>query len=129
MIGNAAALGDRVAGPYQCFQPMGSVIHPTELVSCAYDVGKIAIEAVVSAGRIIECDGYYSEDEITFTPLWYGLELSRETATQGSQQFMVASGRIPAGGGFYIKMRSDGTNVTDWCDIKAQFHVYPSALD
>lgn len=128
MTGNAAALIDRIAGVYQCVIPMNSVWHPTELVLVAYDVGKIVIEAASSNALIYECDGYYSLDEVTFTPLWYGLELSRDEVTRGCQMFPVNSARIPAGAGFYLKCRSNGTDVADYVDFKAQYHLYPSEL-
>jgi hypothetical protein len=130
LTGNAAALIDRVAGGYQCVCPMNSVRNPFESGSpvCKYDCGKIVVEATVSDALITEVDGYYSADEITFVPLWYGLEASRDQATKGCQQFMVNSRRIPAGSGFYIKARSNGTDPTDWIDFKAQYHIYPSSL-
>lgn len=128
LTGNAAALIDRIAGGYQCIVPMNSVWHPTELVLVKYDIGKIVVEACSVDTLLVECDGYYSSDEVTFTPLWYGLELSRQDKDKGCQTYMVSSARIPAGGGFYVKMRSNGTDNESWVDFKAQYHVYPSAL-
>jgi hypothetical protein len=128
LTGNAAALIDRIAGAYQCVCPMNSVIHPTELVPVKYDIGKMIVEANADDALIVECDGYYSVDEVTFVPLWYGLEMSRTPMAKGCQTYMVSSQRIPAGAGFYVKMRSDGTTNTDWVDFKAQYHLYPSTL-
>jgi hypothetical protein len=129
LTGNHANLISRVAGDYQCVCPMNSVVHPTELVVCKYDVGKMVAEAASSNALIYECDGYYSSDEVTFTPLWYGLEMSRDEVTKGCQMFPVNSHRIPAGAGFYIKARSNGTDAADYIDFKAQYHVYPTELD
>jgi hypothetical protein len=128
--GNAAALINRVAGAYQCICPMNSVRNPFEANSpvCRYDVGKMVVEAVNDDALIVECDGYYSADELTFTPLWYGLEMSRDIVTKGCQLYTVSSSRIPAGSGFYIKMRSNGTNVADYIEFKAQYHIYPTNL-
>jgi hypothetical protein len=128
LTGNAAALIDRVAGGYQCICPMNSVRHPTELGLCKYDVGKIVVEGISADTLIVECDGYYSTDEVTFTAMWYGLECSKTPVTDGSQTFVVNSHRIPKGGGFYIKMRSSGTDAASWVDLKAQYHVYPTQL-
>jgi hypothetical protein len=130
MTGNAAALIDRIAGAYQCVVPMNSVWHPTELVLVPYDVGKVVVEATSTAdATIIECDGYCSADEVTFTPLFYGLELSREEATKGCQAFLVSTDRVPQGSGFYVRMRSNGTNVADYVEFKVQYHLYPSDLE
>jgi hypothetical protein len=96
---------------------------------CEYDVGKIVVEAASSNALIYECDGYYSLDEITFYPLWRGLELSRDEVTRGSQTFIVNSGRIPAGAGFYIRGRTNGTDPAETIDFKAQYHIYPPALN
>jgi hypothetical protein len=130
LTGNAAALDDRVAGGYQCVCPMNSVRNSFETNSpvCKYDVGKIVVEATVSDSLVTEIDGYYSADELTFVPMFYGLEASRDQASKGCQQFLVSSGRIPAGAGFYIKARSNGTDPADWIDFKAQYHIYPSRL-
>jgi hypothetical protein len=130
MTGNAAALIDRIAGDYQCIIPLLSVWHPTELVLVPYDVGKVVVEATSTAdATIVECDGYYSMDEVTFVPMFYGLELSREEATKGSQTFIVSTQRVPPGGGFYLRCRSNGTNVADYVEFKVQYHLYPSELD
>jgi hypothetical protein len=128
LSGNATPATDSIAGPYQCVVPMNSVWHPVELALCKYDIGKVVVEGISATGMIAECDGYYSSDEVTFTPLWYGLECSKEPATNGCQTFMVSSHRIPAGAGFYVKMRSNQTSTSAWIDFKAQYHVYPSAL-
>lgn len=138
--GNATPATDSIGGPYQCIVPMSSVWYvnatytglvedPTSgAVLCKYDVGKIVVEAASSNALVYECDGYYSMDEITFVPLWYGLELSRDEVTRGCQTFMVSSHRIPAGAGFYIRGRTNGTDPAEYIDLKAQYHVYPSNL-
>ena len=135
MSGNAAALINRIAGPYQCVIPMNSVRNTFESPYntqysplCKYDVGKVIIEGISDQAMIVECDGYYSSDEVTFTELWHALELSREPASNGSQMYPVNAGRIPAGAGFYLKMRSNLTAVNEWVDYKAQYHFYPSTL-
>ncbi len=124
MTGNAAALGNRVAGAYQTMIPMGAV-RDTGGNLVYYDPNIIVVEAIVSAGRIVECDLYYSGDEVTFTLLAAGIDLSRDTMTQGSQEYTFQCGRVPPGAGLYAKMRSDGTLITDWIDIKIQIHTYP----
>jgi hypothetical protein len=128
MDGNANPATNSIAGSYQCVCPMNSVWHPTELVLTKYDVGKIIVEAVKTETLVYECDGYYSTDESTFTPLWYGLECSRDIKVNGCQTYMVNSHRIPAGAGFYLKMRSNGTDPAEYIDFKAQYHMYPSTL-
>lgn len=125
LSGDASPATNSIAGPYQCIVPMNSVWHPTGNALCKYDVGKVVVEAISDAGAIVECDGYYSTDEVTFVPLWYGLEISREPASQGSQTMLVSSARIPEGAGFYVKMRSNLTSTAAWVDFKVQYHLYP----
>jgi len=122
--GNAAALGNRVAGDMQMLIPMGSVIDDNGN-QVWYDPAIIVAEAVVSANMIIEADTYWSTDEITFHLMGVGLDISKDVAAAGATQFQTSVQRIPPGGGLYVKMRSDGNNAADWIDIKTHAHYYP----
>jgi len=125
LSGNAAALGNRIAGPYQTFVPMNSV-RDSALNLVRYDIDSFIVEAVSSITMIIEADVYYSVDEVTFVLLSYGNNLSREILSNGSQQTIQRCSRVPAGAGLYLKIRSDGTvPATDNLDLKVQLHQYP----
>lgn len=124
MTGNAVALGDRVAGAYQMLIPMNSVMDDSgNLVY--YDPAIFVSEAVSLTTIIIECDSYWSSDEVTFTLMGLGLDVSKELITTGASQFKMGVQRIPPGAGFYVKMRSSGTVITDWIDFKIHTHYYP----
>jgi len=127
LTGNAAALGDRVAGDYQMVIPMGAVISDAG-AQVWYEPEILVAESVVSANRIIEVDTYWSTDEITFNLMGIGLDVSKDVATAGASQFYTKVQRVPPGGGVYVKMRSDGTNPADWIDFKMHSHYYPSGV-
>ena len=127
LTGNAAALGDRVAGDYQMVIPMGAVISDAG-AQVWYEPEILVAESVVSANRIIEVDTYWSTDEITFNLMGIGLDVSKDVATAGASQFYTKVQRVPPGGGVYVKMRSDGTDPADWIDFKMHSHYYPSGV-
>jgi len=127
LTGNAAALGDRVAGDYQMVIPMGAVISDAG-AQVWYEPEILVAESVVSANRIIEVDTYWSTDEITFNLMGIGLDVSKDVATAGATQFYTKVQRVPPGGGVYVKMRSDGTDPADWIDFKMHSHYYPSGV-
>jgi hypothetical protein len=122
--GNAAALGNRVAGDMQMLIPMGAVINDSGSL-VYYDPAVIVAEATNSASMIVEMDLYWSTDEITFNLMGIGLDISKDSTSAGALQFATQVQRIPPGGGLYTKMRSDGNAVTDWVEIKAHSHYYP----
>lgn len=128
MTGNAAALGNRIAGGYQVVLPMGYIVDPATGVTVKFDPEIVITEAVVAIGRIIEMDLYYSTDEVTFTLINYGLNLSMSTATAGSDMHINKGQRCPAGAGLYTVMRSDGTVNTDWVNYKVHVHQYPPGV-
>jgi hypothetical protein len=127
LTGNAAALGNRVAGAYQMVIPMGAVISDAG-AQVWYEPEIFVAESVVSANRIIEVDTYWSTDEITFNLMGIGLDVSKDVATAGATQFYTKVQRVPPGGGVYVKMRSDGTDPADWIDFKMHSHYYPSGV-
>lgn len=126
--GNHATLNSRVAGAYQMVIPIGSSLHTDGVTPVKYDVNMIVTENVVSASRIIEADIYYSLDGVNFTMLSYGLNLSKDNTSAGSQIHPLPNGRPPLGAGLYVKMRSDGTQTTDWVEYKVQLHQYPPGV-
>lgn len=132
MNGNSAAgtpPNDCVAGDYQVFQPMGWVQDDAGN-QVAYDPTIVIVEGTSQANTIVvECDLYYSTDEVTFVKTTDGLNITFQGAggggSIGSQQFICSNQRYPAGAGLYVRVRSTGTNPADTVDMKVQFHRYP----
>jgi hypothetical protein len=124
MTGNAAGPpADCVAGPYQTLCPMGFVTDFSgNLVY--YDNSWAIVEATSSASMVVEVDFYYSPDEITYTMLSCGINLSRDVTTQGCQDYPVTMFRIPPGAGLYVKMRTNVASTSEWLDFKIQRHTY-----
>lgn len=127
MSGNAAALGNRVAGCFHCLVPPYTVVDINGR-SVKYDASVIIVEAISATNLLTECDLYNSIDEITYNYMSMGQELSRETLAAGSQEYHTRVVRVPEGYGLYCKMRSNGNAITDWVDIKIQLHTYPYGL-
>lgn len=125
LTGNAVLLNNRMAGPYQTLIPIGAS-GPYK-----YDPSIIIVEGASSGAMVIEGDLYWSLDEVTFSLLESGLNLSFGSGggvNVGSQQFLCNMQRVPVGAGIYIKCRSNGTLITDWVDLKLQIHQYASGL-
>ena len=127
MTGNAAALGNRVAGAYQTVIPMCSVMDDNGR-EVWYDPCIFVSEAVSLTTIVIECDTYWSDDEVTFHLMGMGLDVSKELITTGAGQFQMGLQRVPPGAGVYVKFRSSGTVTTDWIDFKFHSHYYPFGL-
>lgn len=127
---NAAAPnnpGDNIAGDMQTIIPMKSVLD-SSLIAVRYDIDGIVVEAVNTTSEIIEADLYYSTDEVTFYNMDYGVNLSKDVATQGSQQVVIRGARLPTNAGLYTKMRASGVSNTSWVDFKVQMHQYPAGM-
>lgn len=129
MNGNSAVgtpPNDCIAGDYQMFQPLGWVKDGSgNLVR--YDSPLIVVEASsMAVATVIEADIYYSTDEITFVKMVDGLNISFNVTTgAGSMQFFANQQRIPAGGGLYIRVRSNDTSNVATVDLKVEYHRYP----
>jgi hypothetical protein len=117
-------LNDRIAGPFQTFVAMGSVIDSATGVPVRYDIDSFISEAVSQSNSIIEVDAYFSMDEITFVLMSYGNNVSKDAAVNGAQQVLQRSERVPAGGGLYLRLREDVSSA-ETIDMKVQFHQYP----
>jgi hypothetical protein len=127
MTGNAAALGNRIAGCYHCIVPPYTVVDISGNY-VKYDPSQFVVESISSNSMIVECDIYYSIDESSYTYVGMGLELSRDTASAGSQEYVTRLPRVTEGYGIYCKMRSNGNSTSDWIDCKVQIHTYNYGL-
>lgn len=128
MTGNAAGPpADCVAGAYQTMMPIGFARDFSGNLT-NYDSSWLVVEATSSASMIVEADLYYSPDEVTYTMVARGINLSRDTTTQGCQEYPVAMARAPAGAGMYVKMRSNVAATNEWADFKIQRHTYPVGI-
>lgn len=127
MSGNAAALGNRIAGCYHCLIPPYTVVDVSGRF-VKYDSSVLVVEAISATNLLTECDLYNSIDEISFNYMSMGQELSREPLAAGSQEYHTRVPRVAEGYGLYCKMRSNGNAITDWVDIKIQIHTYPYGI-
>lgn len=125
--GNAAALNNRIAGVKQCIIPLNAVTNGSgNLV--AYDPSILIVEGISLASLLVECDLYYSLDEVTFVMMSQGQELSHTPVANGSQEYHTRVPRIPSGGGLYCAMRTNGQLVASYIECKTQIHIYPEGV-
>lgn len=128
MTGNSANLEDRVAGDYLMIEPTNWIKDDAGR-NVYWDPSIVIVENTDSAASIIiECDMYYSLDEVTFTKGVEGLNLSFGSVGvggSGSQQYTAPHARSPPGAGLYVKLRSNDTNPAKYVDIKVEYHRYP----
>ena len=128
MTGNAAGPpADCVAGPYQTMMPMGFTRDFSGNLTY-YDGSWMLVESVSSATMIVEADIYWSADEVTYTLLARGINLSRDVTTLGCQEYPISMLRVAPGAGLYVKMRSNVAPTSEWVDFKINRHTYPVGL-
>jgi len=128
MTGNAAGPpADCVAGPYQTMMPMGFTRDFSGNLTY-YDGSWMIVESVSSATMIVEADIYWSADEVTYTLLARGINLSRDVTTLGCQEYPISMLRVAPGAGLYVKMRSNVAPTSEWVDFKINRHTYPVGL-
>lgn len=133
LSGNVPGSGgaNSIRGPLHTVIPIGSVViggQGGELYPTAYDCHLLTLCRQSDTSEK-ELDLYISNDEVNF------IRLSRSTpvGTDGSNEaqhihIQMRQNRIPPGYGLYIRMGSDGTQVTAFCDLKFTYHLYPVSL-
>ena len=76
-----------------------------------------------------ELDFYISNDEETFTRIQRSVPIGSNTSAESLHiHIQLRQVRVPAGYGLYIRMGSDGTSSTAFCDLKVTYHLYPADL-
>ena len=133
MSGNASGTGgiNSIRGPMQTVLPIGSVVIGGQgglLYPTTYDCHLLTLCRQSDTSEK-ELDLFISNDEVTFT------RISRSTpvGADGSSVSLhvhieLRQSRIPAGYGLYIRMGSNDTTVSAYCDLKFTYHLYPVTL-
>lgn len=129
MTGNVNEVSNenKIAGDLQCLIPIDTVIDSLGRF-VKYDASVTIVEAISATSLLVEADIFSSLDEVTYSQHSQAQELSRELAAAGSQEYHTRIPRLAAGAGMYIRMRSNGNQVTDSISIKIQLHTYRYGL-
>lgn len=134
MSGNVLGGGgsNSVRGPLHTVLPIDSVViggqggplHP----ETTYDCHLITLCRQSDTSEK-ELDLYISNDEETFirisrsTPVGFN-----STGDAAHVHIELRQSRIPTGYGLYIRMGSNGTSSSAYCDLKFTYHLYPVDL-
>lgn len=133
MSGNVSGAGgvNSIRGPLHTIIPINSVAiggQGVQLVPATYDCHLITLCRQSDTSEK-ELDLYISNDEVTFNRISRSTPVGAESAAESQHyQIEMRQSRVPAGYGLYIRMGSNGTSATAYCDIKFTYHLYPSTL-
>jgi hypothetical protein len=133
LSGNVAGSGgvNSIRGPFHTITPINSVViggQGGQLVPATYDCHLITLCRQSDTSEK-ELDLYISNDEQTFTRISRSTPVGADSSTDSQHyQIEMRQSRVPAGYGLYIRMGSNGTSTTAYCDIKFTYHLYPSTL-
>ncbi len=133
LTGNVSGSGgvNSVRGPLHTILPIGGVViggQEAPLIPVPYDCHLVTI-CRQSDTTEKELDFYISNDEQTFTRISRSTPLgSNSSADAQHVQIAMRQSRVPAGYGLYIRIGSNGTSATAYCDLKFTYHLYPAAL-
>lgn len=120
---NDATANESIAGDMHCVAPPGTVVDENGR-PLAYDPNGFIVEQVEDTG-LIEIDIYKSLNEVDFTIMTQGGEVSRTPLTAGSQEYNFACDRVDPGWGLYCRMRAKDSNAAHTVKGKFRMHVYP----
>jgi hypothetical protein len=133
MSGNASGTGgiNSVRGPMQTVLPIGSVViggQGGQLYPTTYDCHLLTLCRQADTSEK-ELDLYISNDEVTFTRISRSTPVGADSSSTSLHfHIELRQSRIPAGYGLYIRMGSNDTTVSAYCDLKFTYHLYPVAL-
>lgn len=133
LSGNVSGSGgeNSVRGPLHTVLPIGSVVIGGQgglLYPATYDCHLITICRQSDTSEK-ELDFYISNDEETFTRIQRSTPIGSNTSAESLHvHIQMRQARVPAGYGLYVRMGSDGTSSTAYCDLKFTYHLYPAAL-
>jgi hypothetical protein len=133
MSGNVSGSGgtNSVSGPLQTILPIGSVViggQSGTLSTTRYDCHLITLCRQSDTSEK-ELDLYISNDEQNFTRLCRSTPLGADSSAEAQHvQIEMRQARVPAGYGLYIRIGSNGTSSTAYCDLKFTYHLYPADL-
>lgn len=133
MSGNTTGSGgaNSVRGPFHTILPVGSIIiggQDDPLIPVPYDCHLVTICRQSDTSEK-ELDFYISNDEENFTRISRSTPLGADSSAEAQHaQIAMRQSRIPAGYGLYIRIGSNGTSATAYCDLKFTYHLYPINL-
>ncbi len=133
LSGNVSGSGgaNSVRGPMHTILPAGSVVVGGQegmLYPASYDCHQITLCRQSDTSEK-ELDFYISNDEETFTRIQRSVPIGSNTSAESLHiHIQLRQVRVPAGYGLYIRMGSDGTSSTAFCDLKFTYHLYPADL-
>lgn len=133
LSGNVAGSGgtNSIRGPLHTIIPINSVAiggQGGQLVPAAYDCHLVTLCRQSDTSEK-ELDLYISNDEQTFTRISRSTPVGADSSTESQHyQIEMRQSRVPAGYGLYIRMGSNGTSTTAYCDLKFTYHLYPATL-
>lgn len=133
LSGNVSGAGgtNSVRGPLHTILPIGSVVIGGQggtLSPTRYDCHLISLCRQSDTSEK-ELDLYISNDEQNFTRICRSTPLGADSSAEAQHvQIEMRQARVPAGYGLYIRMGSNGTSSTAYCDLKFTYHLYPADL-
>jgi hypothetical protein len=133
LSGNATGAGgaNSVRGPLHTILPIGSIViggQDDPLIPVPYDCHLVTI-CRQSDTTEKELDFYISNDEQTFTRISRSSPIGSDSSAEAQHvQIAMRQSRVPAGYGLYIRIGSNGTSATAYCDLKFTYHLYPAVL-
>lgn len=131
MSGNTTGSGgvNSVRGPLHTILPIGSIViggQDEPLIPVPYDCHLITI-CRQSETSEKELDFYISNDEQIFTRISRSTPIGSDSSAEAQHvQIAMRQGRVPAGYGLYVRIGSNGTSATAYCDLKFTYHLYPT---
>lgn len=133
LSGNVSGAGDTnsVRGPLHTILPIGSVVIGGQggtLSPTRYDCHLITLCRQSDTSEK-ELDLYISNDEQNFTRICRSTPIGTDSSAEAQHvQIEMRQARVPTGYGLYIRMGSNGTSSTAFCDLKFTYHLYPADL-
>ena len=133
LSGNVSGAGgtNSVRGPLHTILPIGSVVIGGQggtLSPTRYDCHLITLCRQSDTSEK-ELDLYISNDEQNFTRICRSTPIGTDSSAESQHvQIEMRQARVPTGYGLYIRMGSNGTSSTAYCDLKFTYHLYPADL-
>lgn len=133
LSGNVSGSGgaNSVRGPLHTVLPIDSVVIGGQgglLYPTTYDCHLITLCRQSDTSEK-ELDFYISNDEETFTRISRSTPIGSNTSAESLHiHIQMRQARIPKGYGLYIRMGSDGTSSSAYCDLKFSYHLYPATI-
>jgi hypothetical protein len=133
LSGNVSGAGgtNSVRGPLHTILPIGSVViggQGGSLSPTRYDCHLITLCRQSDTSEK-ELDLYISNDEQNFTRICRSTPIGTDSSAEAQHvQIEMRQARVPTGYGLYIRMGSNGTSSTAYCDLKFTYHLYPADL-